>query len=92
MRAHYGYEDGSGRYYITIDTDRCNGCAECVRLCPAAVLEMVEDDPLEPAAVAAVTAAQRNRLREACAPCKASGQGALPCVAACAPDAITHSF
>ena len=21
MKAHYGYEDGSGRYYITVDTD-----------------------------------------------------------------------
>jgi len=32
MKAHHGYEDGSGRYDITVDTDLCNGCEECVKV------------------------------------------------------------
>ena len=43
MLANYGYKDGSGEYFITIDTDRCTGCGDCVPVCPAGVLELVED-------------------------------------------------
>jgi Fe-S-cluster-containing hydrogenase component 2 len=92
MQAHYGYQDGSGRYYITIDTDRCTGCEDCLPACPAGLLEMVEEDPLEERLVAAVGQQHRNRLRDACAPCKAGDRDALPCVAACEPDAIVHSW
>ena len=31
MIANYGYKDGSGDWFISIDTDRCNGCGKC---CP----------------------------------------------------------
>ena len=92
MKAHYGYEDASGRYYLTIDTDRCTSCEECVRICPADVLEMVEEDPIEERMVAAVADAVRKQLRYACSPCKPGGHGTLPCVAACAPGAIEHSW
>ncbi len=44
MIAQYGYADGSGEYYITIDTDRCDGCEECVKVCPQGVLEVALDD------------------------------------------------
>ncbi len=26
MKATYGYKDGSGDFFITIDTDLCDGC------------------------------------------------------------------
>jgi len=94
MEAHYGYEDGSGRFIITINTDRCNGCEDCVVACPAGVLEMIEEDPLEPRRVAAVSEQHRNVIKDACSPCKPRGyeQAKLPCGAACAPDAIRHSW
>lgn len=44
MIAHYGYADGSGEYYIIIDTDKCDGCGECVKACPQGVFEVVLDD------------------------------------------------
>ena len=44
MIAHYGYTDGSGEYYIIIDTDRCDGCGECVTACPHSVFEIAADD------------------------------------------------
>ena len=94
MRAHYGYEDGSGTTYITIDTERCNGCEDCVKACPAGVLTMAEEDPIEERMVAAVAESQRKQLRSACSPCKPGDRpaAALPCVKACGPDAIAHSW
>lgn len=44
IKANYGYTDGSGDYFITIDTDKCNGCNNCVQGCPENVFEIIEDD------------------------------------------------
>ena len=41
MISHFGYADGSGEYYIVIDSDRCDGCGICVEKCPQGALEMV---------------------------------------------------
>jgi NAD-dependent dihydropyrimidine dehydrogenase PreA subunit len=92
MQAHYGYEDGSGRFYITIDTDLCTGCEDCVTACPADVLEMEEEDPIDERMVAAVSDDHRKKIKYSCNPCKPSGYTSLPCVAACEPGAIVHSW
>lgn len=44
MIAQYGYADGSGEYYIIIDTDRCDGCGECVKVCPKGIFDIAADD------------------------------------------------
>lgn len=44
MLANYGYSDASGDYFITIDTDKCNGCGDCVQICHKNILEMILDD------------------------------------------------
>lgn len=95
MLANYGYKDGSGEFFITIDTDKCDGCGRCVEACPAGVLEVGEDenDPLREEPVAKVTEAERKKIKYTCAPCKpTSGRSVLPCQVACAPGAITHSW
>jgi len=92
MQAHYGYEDGSGRYTITVDTELCNGCEDCIPACPAGVLEMVEEDPIDERTVAAVAPAHRKQIKYSCAPCKPTGYASLPCVAACEPGALAHSW
>ena len=38
MKAHYGYTDGTGEYYIAVSSDRCDGCGDCVTACPAGIL------------------------------------------------------
>ncbi len=43
-KAQYGYSDGTGNYFITIDTGRCDGCGECVTVCPSAILEVATED------------------------------------------------
>ncbi len=97
MLAQYGYKDGSGEYFISIDTDKCNGCEDCIPVCPAGVLEVCENDfdPLAEEIVAAVTEKHRKQIKYSCAPCKPSDQTEqkkLPCVSVCEPDAIAHSW
>ncbi|MBW2026448.1 MAG: 4Fe-4S binding protein [Deltaproteobacteria bacterium] len=86
----------SGDYFITIDTDKCNGCGECVTACPAGVLEVLDDDPNDPLReepVAVVGTNKRNKLKYECNPCKPSiGRPPLPCIEACKAGAISHSW
>ncbi|MHC4218694.1 MAG: ferredoxin [Planctomycetota bacterium] len=93
MRANYGYKDGSGEYFITVETDACVDCAEhpCVGACPQQVLEIIEDDYDD--RVAAVTEGMRHKLKYGCASCKpVTDRPPLPCVTACPADALEHSW
>jgi len=97
MLANYGYKDGSGDFFITVDTEICNGCGACVEVCPAKVLELVEDefDIDAETEVAAVTEEHKKKIKYSCGPCKpASGYAIadLPCVKACQPGALDHSW
>lgn len=95
MQAQYGYQDGSGSYYITLDTELCDGCGDCVPACPQQLFQVGEDemDPFIEREVAFVVPAQRNHLRYACEVCKPASKGMdLPCVTACPPGAIAHSW
>ena len=85
---HYGYTDGSGEYYIVIDTEKCIGCAKCIVQCPQSALELVDVlIDLEDKTVAAVTEQQRRNIKYACSPCKPES-GKAPCVQACEQKAI----
>ena len=96
MLANYGYKDASGDFFITIDTDKCNGCGDCVPACPASVFEVVDEDPNDPLReepVAMVAADKRKKLKYECNPCKPSAdRPPLPCVEACKLGAISHSW
>jgi len=96
MLANYGYKDGSGDFFITIDTDKCDGCGDCVPACPASVFEVVDEDPNDPLReepVAMVAADKKKKLKYECSPCKpSSDRPALPCVEACKFRAISHSW
>lgn len=96
MLANYGYKDASGDFFITIDTDRCDGCGECVKCCPAAVFQVVDEDPNDPLRddpVAIVADTVKKKLKYECAPCKPTGEQApLPCVTACSVMALNHSW
>jgi Fe-S-cluster-containing hydrogenase component 2 len=85
---HYGYIDGSGEYFIVIDSDKCNGCHKCVEKCPQNALEMVtEFIDLEDKTVAAVSEEHRKKIRYTCAECKPQ-ENQTPCVLACPQGAI----
>jgi len=94
MIAHYGFRDGSGDWYVAIDTDQCDGCGKCVDVCPAGALEVGPDeiDVFREQPVAFIKHEERKKIRYTCAPCK-PGFGAVPapCAAACEKKAISHS-
>ena len=93
MIANYGYKDGSGDYFISIDTDKCIECAgrPCAVACPESVLEIIVDDYDD--TVAAVREEHGKKIKYSCAPCKPSSGGrVLPFVEACKQGAITHSW
>lgn len=93
MLANYGYKDGSGEYFITIDTDKCTTCPDhgCVAGCPEHVYQIITDDYDDE--VAEVKKDVRNTLKYLCASCKpTSGRVELPCRASCTPGALSHSW
>jgi ferredoxin len=96
MLANYGYQDGSGEYFITIDTGKCDGCGACAGACPAKVLEVVAEDPNDPLReepVAVVAEERKRKLNYECNPCKpTTRRPPLPCEQACKAGAITHSW
>ena len=86
---YYGYQDGSGEYYIVIDAEKCNSCSECIKQCPQGALKMeTMFIDLEDKLVAAVTEEHRKKIRYTCAPCKPE-DGVVPCVKACSQQAIS---
>jgi ferredoxin len=93
--ANYGYQDGSGIYFISIDTEKCDGCGKCVEVCPNEVLELVsnEYDPFDDNLVLSVAPEQRNKLNYSCAPCKSiNDKNEWHCIQACPREAIRHSW
>ncbi|MBM3326483.1 MAG: ferredoxin [Calditrichaeota bacterium] len=93
MLANYGYIDGSGQYYITIDTDKCIACQGhfCVEACPERMFTIETDDYDDNVAV--IQDAFRHQIKYKCAPCKpVSSHPELPCIKACTAGAIEHSW
>lgn len=87
----YGYNDGTGDYYITIDSGKCDGCGKCVRVCPAAVLEIVQEDGHKPRV--RVTDAARKRLSILCPGYNiCSNSSEENCRSVCQHDAISLSW
>ena len=91
MIIHYGYEDGSGKYYVSIDAETCDACALCVEKCPQKVLKIdsVMLD-LEDKQVAVVDEAQRKKIHYACATCHQGEE--TPCFRACERGAIVATW
>lgn len=94
MIGYHGFKDGSGEWFLVIDTDRCNGCGKCVEVCPSHAIEVAPDeaDPFKEEPVARVRDDQRKKIRYACAPCKPGyGPKPAPCIASCEREALCHT-
>ena len=88
MITHYGYSDGSGDYYITLDTDKCNGCGLCIQKCPQGMLQLetIFID-LEDKTVASVKEEHRKKIKYTCASCKPETNKTI-CQLACKTEAL----
>jgi len=90
-RISYGYSDGTGEYFITVDGSRCNGCGECVTACPGGVFTLSPDGAGELRAV--VREAVRRSLAFACPGFESCRRAnALNCHSVCPADAISHTW
>ena len=91
MKVQYGYSDGTGEYFITIDTELCDGCGECVEVCPAGIFVVDKDDKGQ--LKARVSEETRKRLSFLCPGFQScSGEHDVNCHSACQKDAINHSW
>ena len=91
MIVHYGYRDAIGDFRITVDTDKCDGCGECVRICPEHFFTLEEDDYDEIKAV--VKEELINKVGILCpgaAVCKKNNT--LNCTEACPNNALSVSW
>jgi len=91
MKINYGYSDGTGEYYITIDIGRCDGCGQCISACPAGILVINNDNSGQPKAE--IKEEARKKLAFLCPgahSCLSSHQ--TNCHQACPKDAISHSW
>lgn len=85
---YYGYQDGSGEYYIVVDAEKCDSCGECEKVCPQGALKMeLMFIDLNDKLVAVVTEEHRKKVKYTCSPCKPES-GKAPCVNACGQEAI----
>jgi len=95
MLANYGYKDASGDFFITVDTEKCDGCGDCASACPASIFLVTGEDPNDPmryGPVAIVAQDKKKKLKYECNPCKPSADRPLPCIEACRAGAISHSW
>ncbi|HEX7510690.1 MAG TPA: 4Fe-4S dicluster domain-containing protein [Chitinivibrionales bacterium] len=91
MIIHYGYEDGSGSYYVSIDAEKCDACAACIEQCPQKILafDTVMID-LDDKRVAAVHETQRKKIGYTCASCHEGKD--VRCVRVCEKGAIVTAW
>ncbi|MCS7096682.1 MAG: 4Fe-4S binding protein [Candidatus Bathyarchaeota archaeon] len=85
---YYGYMDGSGEYYIVIDSSICDGCGLCVGQCPKKIIETAKAMiDIEEKIVATVKEEHRKNIKYECLPCKPDKE-TPPCVSVCKNNAI----
>ena len=89
MKVNYGYSDGTGEYFITIDTVKCDGCGECVKACPAGLFVIAHDESGKPKA--RVKEELRKKIAIACPGLGSCGR-TVNCHSVCSKDAISHTW
>lgn len=91
MIIHYGYEDGSGSYYVSIDAEKCNTCGACIDTCPEKIIkeDLVMID-IEDKRVAVIGDAFRRKIKDTCGMCHKAGN--VRCVQACTMGAIATTW
>jgi predicted CoA-substrate-specific enzyme activase len=91
LKISYGYSDGTGEYFITVDTGKCDGCGKCVEACYAGNLEVGNNDQSQPKAK--VKESVRKKIHMTCPGFKlCSASHPVNCHSGCPRSAINHSW
>jgi predicted CoA-substrate-specific enzyme activase len=91
MKVHYGYSDGTGEYFITIDVGLCDGCGQCLPACPAGIFTIASDDTGQPKA--RVKDELRKKLALLCPGFQSChSEHEVNCHSACPRNAISHTW
>ena len=91
MKINYGYSDGTGEYYITLDSSKCDGCGKCIPACPSNIWELSRNDHGQPKV--RVKEEMRKKIHLACPGYKTCSAAHTPnCHSACPNTAISHSW
>jgi Fe-S-cluster-containing hydrogenase component 2 len=91
IKVQYGYSDGTGDYFITIDTELCDGCGKCAEACPAGILvaQLGEQGLIK----VKVKDEARKKLGFLCPGFEACRKAnKMNCHSACLDNAISHSW
>jgi len=87
----YGYSDGTGEYFITIDASLCDGCGDCITACPAGVLTIGKSDDGQ--LKCKVRDEVRKKLALLCPGFQTcSSEHKVNCHSVCTKNAIHHSW
>ncbi len=89
MKINYGYSDGTGEYFITIDTAKCDGCGKCTDACPEKLYIIANDDNGHPKAT--VREDLRKKIANLC-PGLTNCKAKTNCHNICPHDAISHTW
>ncbi|MFC1845907.1 acyl-CoA dehydratase activase [Chloroflexota bacterium] len=90
MKVSYGYSDGTGEYYITINNELCDGCGECIEACPEGIFTIGSDDKNQPKVT--VKDDVRKKLALACPGFHSGCRNEVNCHSVCKNNAITHTW
>jgi predicted CoA-substrate-specific enzyme activase len=91
MKVHYGYTDGTGEYFITIDSGLCDGCGDCVEACPAGLFVVAAENGEKPRAELREDA--RKRIALLCPGFgSCSSRNEANCHSVCLKSAIGHTW
>ena len=91
IKIQYGYSDGTGDYFITIDTALCDGCGKCVEACPPRILALDNNEQGSPKIK--VKEEVRKKLGFLCPgfqDCRQANE--MNCHSVCPKNAISHSW
>jgi predicted CoA-substrate-specific enzyme activase len=91
LKISYGYSDGTGEYYVSVDTGKCDGCGKCVEACFAGNLEVGLNDQGQHKA--RVKESVRKKIHMTCPGFKVCSSGhPVNCQSGCPRNAISHTW
>lgn len=89
-KVNYGYSDGTGVYYITMDSAKCNGCNACVETCPNGLFSLSYEDGKKSAVIKKEMLKKISQVCPGISVCR--NQRENTCESVCKSNAISHSW